>query len=112
MTRESMKSFLNDMIEVYSGYKSRILNPEAFVDNWMEAFGDRTEEEVREAGQIWIDKNRFFPSTDEFTRPLLIAESRRTVREQEEYERTHPSPPEDQAIVDAVIREIFEEDEE
>jgi len=108
MTRTMMNRFLNNLIKCFPGYKARIFDKEAFVKNWMEKFGDQDEELMNEAAQIWVDGNRFFPTTEEFTRSLLVANSRRTVREQEEYERTHPTPPEDQAIVDAVIRELFE----
>lgn len=107
MNRENMKDFLSDLIEVYPGYKAKILNQDAFVDNWMSVYGNEPEEKMREAATIYTDKGRFFPTTDEFKMSLLIAEFRHNQREQQKYEREHPTSAEDQARIDSIINDIF-----
>lgn len=112
MTRKTMSHFLNRLIKVYPGFKTKIFDNSSFIDNWMARFGYQDEELMNEAAQIWTDRNRFFPTTDEFHRALLVAAHRKTVRDQEEYERTHPTSPEDQRIIDTLIIDLFEGDED
>lgn len=106
-TRENMKDFLSDLIEFYPGYKAKVFNQDAFVDNWMTVYGNQPEGKMREAAQIYTDKNRFFPTTDEFKKSLYIAEFREGQRKQLEYERTCPTSAEDEEKVKAIIEEIF-----
>ena len=106
-TRENMKDFLSDLIEVYPGYKAKVFNQDAFIDNWMTVYGLVPVERMREAAQIYTDKNRFFPNTDEFKKSLYIAEFRENQRKQQEYERTCPTSREDEEKVKAIIEEVF-----
>lgn len=108
MTEQTIKTFLNKLIKAYPGFKTRIIDPKTFVSNWMSSYGDRTEEDMMEAAQIYIDRgNRFFPTPDEFKMSLILVASRKTQREQAEYERTHPTSAEDQAKIDFIIQDIF-----
>ena len=110
MTTESMKDFLSDLIEVYPGYKTRIIDQETFVRNWMKAFGSKSEAEMKAAAQIWVDKgNKLFPTIEEFQKKaLFIVEFRATLRDQLEYERTHPTSETDQELLDYLIEDLFE----
>lgn len=108
MTLESMKDFLSDLIEIFPGYKTRVLDPDAFVHNWMNAFGTRSEADMKAAAQIWVDKgSKFFPSTEEFQKTLFIVDFRKTQAKQAEYERQCIETPEDRAKLDGVIDDLF-----
>lgn len=107
MTLENVKDFLSDLIEVYPGYKTRIVNPKSFVNSWFEEFGTRDLQEMKEAAAIITTTKQFFPTIPEFKKALFIVDSRKTLARQREYERLNPTPPEDEAEVQFIIKDIF-----
>lgn len=107
MTLENMKDFLNDMIEAFPGYKSRIVNPTGFVESWFDEFRGRDLREMKEAAVIITTRKSFFPTIPEFKKALYLIDSRKALARQAEYERRNPTPPEDQAKIQFIIDDIF-----
>lgn len=112
MDKTQMKTFLRMLINVYPYYKTRIIDKNSFIDNWIKAFGDRTKEDMWAAAQIHVDRCRFFPTISEFEMSLILVDSRKTVAAQEECERTHPTSEEDRKKLDAAIYELFEKEDD
>lgn len=109
MTITTMNHFLSELIKNFPGFKAKITDKESFVKNWMATYGDRDENLMDEARRIYIEKgNRYFPTTDEFKMSLILAEFRLNLKDQLEYERSHPTSETDQELIDYLIEDIFE----
>jgi hypothetical protein len=82
MNRNQTKIFLQALINAYPGYKRKIVNREALLNNWQVAFERVEFKDMMKAVEIWTSGRKLFPSVDEFARCLSLVnqEQSRTTR--------------------------------
>lgn len=82
MNRNQTKIFLQALINAYPGYKKKIVNREALLNNWKVAFERVEFQDMMKAMEIWTSRRKLFPSVDEFSRCLSLVnqEQSRTTR--------------------------------
>lgn len=82
MNRNQTKIFLQALINAYPGYKRKIVNREALLNNWQVAFERVEFKDMMKAVEIWTSERKLFPSVGEFTRCLSLVnqEQSRTTR--------------------------------